>query len=228
MARSDTTPYSIAKSLAKIIFRRGTRSFYSQSGEDAIVQSALKEQNGFYVDVGSYHPTLYSNTYAFYKRGWNGVAIDPNVRFKRLFKFFRPRDLFICTGIGEKESTIPYYRFNDAAYNTFDAASADEYKKLRWMKLLGTDQIKVTPLGTLLRKENVTKIDFLNVDVEGKDLEVLRSHDWTIPTNVVAVEDRHFDANEPHKSSVYEFLNAKGYALTGLTRDSLIFSLRKK
>jgi FkbM family methyltransferase len=228
MAQSDSTPYSVTKSLAKLFLRRGTRNFYSQSGEDAIVQSALKSKKGFYVDVGSYHPTLYSNTYVFYKKGWEGIAIDPNIRFKRLFQVFRPRDTFICTGIGATESTFPYYRFNDAAYNTFDVASAEEYKQLRWMKLLGTDQVQVVPLGELLKKQHVTAIDFLNIDVEGKDIEVLKSHDWTIPTKVVAVEDRHFDSNEPHKSEVYEFLYTKGYTLTGLTRDSLIFTMKAK
>ena len=228
MTQSDSTPYGIGKTLAKLLLRRGIRSFYSQSGEDAILQAALKGKGGVYVDVGSYHPVLYSNTYAFYKKGWKGIAIDPNPRFERLFKVFRPRDRFICTGIGEEEGTLAYYRFNDAAYNTFDAASAEEYKALRWMKLLGTDQVAITPLSELLKKEKVTKIDFLNVDVEGKDLEVLRSHDWTIPTKVIAVEDRHFNSDEPHKSPTYEFLRGKGYALTGLTRDSLIFTFISK
>src|SRR3989344_4572766 len=56
----------------------GKRS-YSQSGEDMILRSIFDDKKeGFYVDVGAFHPKLYSNTYYFYKRGWRGINIEPN------------------------------------------------------------------------------------------------------------------------------------------------------
>jgi FkbM family methyltransferase len=220
----NTTPYSIVKTLAKLLLGRGVHPFYSQSGEDAIVQSALKSKSGVYVDVGAYHPILYSNTYALYRRGWTGVVIDPNTLFKRLYDIFRPKDRFVQSGIAEEEGTLLYHRFNDAAYNTFDVASAKEYEGLRWLRLIGTDEVAVRPLSAVLAEKGVTHIDFLNVDVEGKDLEVLRSHDWNIPTLMIAVEDRNFNSDEPHLSPTYVFLRDKGYVLSGLTRDTLMFT----
>ncbi len=50
---------------------------FSQFGEDAMLQSYLRDGPGFYVDVGSGSPTEGSNTYALYLRGWRGILIDP-------------------------------------------------------------------------------------------------------------------------------------------------------
>ena len=68
-----------AKTLLKLVLGRGTFRSYSQFGEDALVNSLFRNKKyGIYVDVGAYHPILYSNTYALYRRGWRGFAIDPN------------------------------------------------------------------------------------------------------------------------------------------------------
>ena len=75
----------------------GKRS-YAQSGEDLIVWGELAERvprchsatvsqdKGFYVDVGAYHPKLFSNTYLFYKKGWRGICVDPNPKMKELYR----------------------------------------------------------------------------------------------------------------------------------------------
>jgi hypothetical protein len=91
---------SIIKTLIKLILGKGVYRSYSVSGEDLIILPFLPVERGFYVDVGCYHPILYSNTYRSYINGWNGVVIDPNRRLGRLFRIFRPRDLFIQAAIG--------------------------------------------------------------------------------------------------------------------------------
>jgi hypothetical protein len=58
----------------RLIFRNYCLSLYSQEGEDLILQRIFEhKQKGFYVDVGDYHPFLFSNTYIFYLRGWRGI-----------------------------------------------------------------------------------------------------------------------------------------------------------
>src|SRR3569623_976818 len=108
----------IVRSKLKLLLGKGIKRSYSQFGEDAIVQKILKKKNGTYVDIGAYHPDLYSNTYAFYKRGWRGYAIDPNPRSKFLFRWFRPRDELIHSAVGEK-GIKKYYEYSDPAYNSF-------------------------------------------------------------------------------------------------------------
>src|SRR5579872_3262677 len=66
---------------------------YSQFGEDMILKSIFRDKTkGFYVDVGAYHPHFISNTHYFYKRGWQGINIDPSPNCMELFRKWRKRD----------------------------------------------------------------------------------------------------------------------------------------
>lgn len=77
----------------------GKRSF-SQSGEDMVVDSILgRPKKGFYVDIGAFHPKIFSNTYLFYKRGWRGICVEPNPEAKWKFGLVRPRDVFVNVGV---------------------------------------------------------------------------------------------------------------------------------
>ncbi len=201
----------------------GVRMSYSQRGEDVIVQAKLRTRKGIYVDVGSYHPTLYSNTYALYKRGWMGLVIDPNIHLKPLYTVFRPRDIFIPKGIAEIAAHRTYYMFSDGAYNTFDDVSVEEYKKRKKVTYIGKRQAQLVPLQNILRVQHIQKIDFLNIDVEGLDLEVLRSHDWSIKPTVIAIEDRLYNPATPLTSNIFSFLSDKGYTLIGMAGETLIF-----
>jgi hypothetical protein len=101
--------YQIARSTLKLIFRKGVRTSYAQDGEDILANAFLREESGTYVDVGAYHPVLYSNTYGFSRRGWKGVVIDPNKSMQSLYAFFRPRDRFVCAAVGAQSGTGEYY-----------------------------------------------------------------------------------------------------------------------
>ena len=79
------------------------------------------------------------------------------------------------------------------------------------------------PLGSLLKAHAIERIDFLNIDVEGKDLEVLESHDWSIPVRLIAVEDVTFKADAPMESACFQFLTEKGYALVAHAPLTLLF-----
>ena len=204
------------KTLVKLALGRGVQKSYSQFGEDSIVLSLLKKEKGVYVDVGAYHPTLYSNTYALYRRGWHGLTIDPNKSMVALQKLVRPRDTSVVAAIGES-GTGTYYRYSDGAFNTFDKAEADTRTRNTYLNLLGRDIVPFHPLRDILKDQKITSIDFLTIDVEGKDLEVLQSHDWAIPTTVIAVEDETFVADTPDASATYRYLKEKGYVLVGLS-----------
>lgn len=194
----------VIKTGIKILLGRGIGS---QFGEDAVLQTILPK-TGFYVDVGAYHPHLYSNTYALYTKGWRGIVVEPNRDMKILFRIFRPRDTFVNAGIGK--GTLFYSSYTDAAYNGFNTNVPS------WVKLRAQYLVVCKPLAEIVR--GVARIHFLNIDVEGMDLEVLRSHDWSIPTDVIAVEGE-------EKSPTAEFLEGKGYQLYAVKGKTLIFML---
>lgn len=154
---------------------------YGQDGEDLILDRLLERQaQGFYVDVGAHHPVRFSNTYLFYRRGWHGINIDAMPGSMKKFERVRPRDINIECGVAGSAGKLTYHRFNEPALNTFDATEA-QYKNKPPYQLLDTVEVAVERLDALLARHlpSGQRIDFLSVDVEGKDEEVLRSNDWT-------------------------------------------------
>lgn len=202
------------------------QTHYSQFGEDVIVAALLREKNGFFVDVGANHPRRYSNTFLLYRRGWRGINIDPNAEAMRSFERSRPHDINLTAGVARTKSSLTFYRFSDPAYNTFSKEAADSASSKSWLAPLPSQEIEVYPLAELLRRHvpHGTRIDFLSVDVEGLDLEVLESNDWeTFAPRVIAVEDHGFDAANPEHSPIYIYLCGQGYSLRAWVGPSLIF-----
>ena len=216
---------SVVKTFIKLILGRGVYRSYSVSGEDLVIlpfipggyESYPNSIGGFYVDVGCYHPILYSNTYRLYKNGWKGIVIDPNRRLWKLFRIFRPRDHFIQAAIGSDKGERTYFSFEDEAYNTLDPVCVEKYKLKT--KLIGSYPVTICSLTEVLR--GINHIDLLNIDVEGLDLEVLQSYDWKVKPRVIIIEAM-------PGSFVSKFLDAKGYKLVGLTRLNSIFLLDKR
>lgn len=154
---------------------------YGQDGEDLILDRMLDRQSaGFYVDVGAHHPVRFSNTYLFYRRGWRGINIDAQPGSMSAFKKYRSRDINLEFGIDIAEASLPYYQFNEPALNTFDAKEAQLKDKAPY-RLINQVMVPVHRLANVLDTHLPAgvAIDFLSVDVEGKDLAVLQSNDWS-------------------------------------------------
>ncbi|TSA43994.1 FkbM family methyltransferase [bacterium] len=212
----------------KLALNKGVSKSYGHQGEDAVLQAMLKwVKKGVYVDVGAYHPTLYSNTYAFYKKGWRGLVIDPNVDMQPLYALIRPRDTFMHVAVSAMPEEKKYYMFEDGAYNTFDEQRAKEWQELRNLNLKDVRTVSFKPLSQIVHEQNIEHIDFLNIDVEGMDFEVLKTHDFSIPTRVIAIEDETFNPDKPHENQIYTYLHGKGYDLSGLVGLTLLFRKQK-
>jgi FkbM family methyltransferase len=166
---------------------------YSGEGEDLIIQKLVgSKSNGFYVDVGCYHPKVGSNTYKLFKKGWRGINIDPNPETINLFEKHRKRDINLLLGVAGAEEVLRLHRFDEGALNTF----SEEFKELRINQ--GADyrdciDISVRPLRDIF-DEYLPKgqdIDVLDIDVEGKDVEVLKSNNWVkYRPKIILIEDQ--------------------------------------
>lgn len=156
------------------------RRSFGQNGEDLILDRMLeKEEAGYYVDVGAHHPVRFSNTYLFYLRGWRGINIDAQPGSMQLFRKHRPRDINIECGVAARAGTLSYFRFNEPALNTFDESEA-KLKDVAPYRIVDRVEVDVRPLDDLLAEflPAGQVIDFMTVDVEGLDAEVLGSNDW--------------------------------------------------
>ncbi len=212
-----------------LIFDGYSTKSYSQEGEDMILRRIFeKQEKGFYVDVGAHHPKRFSNTNYFYKRGWRGINIDAMPGGMRMFNKLRPRDINLEIAISDKKEIIKYYVFNDPALNSF---SKDLVKKtLENGNYVVVDTVDMRPrrLSDILDEHLPPdyKIDFINVDVEGLDFEVLSSNNWEKyrPT-MVLVEQLMTFLDELGKDKITQFMKEKGYSLYAKTVNSVFYLL---
>jgi FkbM family methyltransferase len=160
----------------------GGEECYSQEGEDLVAARILGDiTDGFYVDVGAHHPIRHSNTYLFYRRGWRGINIDATPDSMAEFQRLRPRDINLERLVALDPSPRQFYVFNEAELNTASSDLArqrpmenSEYRVAKELHL--TPCTLASLLDQFLPKGKI--IDLMSVDVEGLDLEVLRSNDW--------------------------------------------------
>lgn len=146
--------------------------------EDIIIEKILKKlkinKKGFYVDVGCNHPVRNNNTFLLYKKGWEGVNIDISKFSIDLFNYARPKDVNIAALISNKKKFIKlYYQKEFSVLNTTIKSLAKQHFN-NWFL---NRKVKATTLNSILSKSrfNNKQIDFLNIDVEGGELNVLKS-----------------------------------------------------
>ncbi|MBI2427784.1 MAG: FkbM family methyltransferase [Ignavibacteriales bacterium] len=216
------------KFLAVILNLKKGRPSFSQDGEDIVLYNIFEEMHitkGFYVDIGAHHPFRYSNTYIFYQKGWSGINVEPTPGRINLFRRFRSRDINLQSGIGPLKSNMDFYGFDEPALNTFDNFTRTERER-EGFPVISTVSVPVIPLAELLHVylPRDIAIDFMTVDAEGMDLDILKSNDWRKyrPTLIV-VEDTHFEFGQPENSEIYQFMKGHHYYLFAKLRRSAIY-----
>jgi FkbM family methyltransferase len=171
------------------------RITYAQNREDIILSCFFSpEEIGFYVDVGAEAPTDLSVTKLFYDRGWRGINIEPIKKQYKLFTTERPRDINLNVGISNKNGTLSFREYEGPGYSTFSNDLKDEHEKNpdSSVKEFKDYEVKVMTLKEVLKENNVTSIQFLKVDVEGLEYEVLKSNDWDkYRPEVICIEANH-------------------------------------
>ncbi len=205
---------------------------YSQKGEDLIMDKLLKnKKRGFYVDVGAYDPKRFSNTYRFYRKGWTGINIEPdNTNYKK-FLDARKRDINLNVGVGQGKQSLVFYKFVPDTLSTFSKKEEEEYRKQGY-KLVDTIRVKIESLSRIFSKYCKNKrIDFISVDTEGYDLEVLKSNDWgKFRPTLICVEsfEHHRGGGKAIEYDYMEpFLKKIGYAKVFANGLNCIYKLNK-
>ena len=198
---------------------------YSQEGEDMILRRIFDKKNdGFYVDVGAHHPLRFSNTYLLYKRGWRGINIDAMPGSMKIFRWIRPLDINIESGVALVDAQFSYFEFKEKALNTFNDSLANQYIS-GGSELTSRVQLRARPLSDLL-SEYLPKgkhIDLLTVDVEGLDLDVLRSNNWKCFRPSVLITEELRSLSGETDNSVREFLTTVGYQQFARTYNSVFY-----
>ena len=214
----------------KIFFPKKTYSLFQ---EDLFIKKYFKDRSkGFFIDVGCYHPLDGNNTQLLYKKGWNGINFDINHYSIKLFEFFRKRDINIHSGISNKKTKLTmYYRKEINMLNTLDKKIA----KIHFRNGFKRKNIQVNTLNFFISKyfKTLKKIDFLNIDVEGVELNVLKSLNFKkYKPQLVCIEIHNskdmYDTNYNYlkSNSVYKYLINKKYKVVWKKKYSFIFEKR--
>lgn len=203
---------------------------FSQEGEDRILNRLFERQEkGFYIDIGAHHPQLFSNTYLFYLRGWRGINIDAMPGSMAPFNLTRPDEINLELAVSEKEEDLTYYMFNNPAYNGFSKELSKKRDGVRGVvKLVDQKILKTYRLSDILDKylPNSTPIDFMTIDVEGLDYQVLLSNNWDqYRPKIVLIEEIGFDLSKTfEKSKSYLFLKNQGYKIFAKTMNTVFYA----
>ena len=184
---------------------------YAMDNEDTAVLNYFKnKKNGFYVDVGCYHPIHRNNTYLLYKKNWSGINIDTSKFSIELFDYMRPNDLnYECAISNKREFIKLFYQKELSQLSTTERAQAE----IVFQGNIKEKEVQAFTLDEILNRDKYknSKIDFLDIDVEGADLKVLEglSFDKFKP-ELVCVE---IHTKEIKKSDIHNFLIDKNYEL---------------
>lgn len=181
MSKFDWIRYRLAGRLRRRLGESG-RVSYSQCGEDMIARfvfDALKIPQPSYIDIGAHHPTYLNNTYAFYEAGARGVNIEPDPDLFARFPVERPRDANLNIGIGPQAGELSFYVMSARTLNTFSAEEAKAATEKGRATIERTLTLPVRPVGDVLAEQFASAApDFLSLDVEGLDLEILQAWDF--------------------------------------------------
>jgi FkbM family methyltransferase len=185
---------------------------YSQNLEDYHLSLAFAGQaTGRYIDIGAGHPIADNVSFWFYERGWQGIVVEPQAELAALYGRLRPRDVAVCGLIGRESGEAAFHMVDrlhglsttreDVAQNAraFDV----DYRTLR---------LPVTTLAQLCESHDVGSIDFLKIDVEGAESDVLFGGDWKrFRPKVIVAEAVSPMSSEPSWKDWEPFLLAQGY-----------------
>lgn len=202
--------YAIYEKIYLEIWMQKVRNSYSQAGEDIIIDQLLGNKKlGFYIDVGAYDPDRFSNTKRFYKKGWTGINIEPNIVYFGKLDQKREKDTNLNLGISNKAAKLDFYKFFPDTLSTFSKDRAIKYKK-QGFEFVGKSKVQTAKLSDVVKKYAKNKIiDFLSIDTEGFELEVLKSNNWKIALpKVICIES---SKGESSAKNLEKFLLNNGY-----------------
>ena len=204
------------------------RPLHSNWGIDLMAEDYFKnKKTGFFIDVGCHQPLLNNNTYILYPKGWRGINIDLDFGAIDMFNFFRKADTNIQAAISNSVGKKNLYFFhNRSAINTLSQTAENKAREIR--------EVKTFTLNDIIENSQFKnkEIDFLSVDVEGTEIEVLQGLDFNkYKPKLVVLEFIDFNVSEYYNlkidnilnSSINKYMENQNYKLVNWIHDDLVY-----
>ncbi|MGE0766183.1 MAG: FkbM family methyltransferase [Hyphomicrobiaceae bacterium] len=152
---------------------------YTQNLEDYHLWLALGADGpGTYIDVGGGHPVADNVSMWFYERGWRGVIVEPQSPLARLYPRVRPRDAIFEGLVGRTSGKHDLHVF-PRLHGLSTTVGANAERSQVHGDSYRTVTLPMLTLADLCRQHGLDRIDFLKIDVEGAEADVLAGNDWT-------------------------------------------------
>jgi FkbM family methyltransferase len=208
----------------------GSIRSYSQAGEDAVINFLFAAKNIriiSYLDVGTNLPDVSNNTFMFYNKGCRGVCVEADRSLLPLIESKRPEDKVLNIGVSAvDQKEAEFYIFNVQGMNTFDKDEALKRCASGKFKIIDTVKVPLKSINHIISENFTSFPDFLSIDIEGLDLEVLKTLDFnSFPIPVICVETCTYSENHirPKDNCIAEFMKTKGYEIYADTYINTIF-----
>ncbi len=150
---------------------------FAQNREDVLIDRVFRKPTGFYIDVGAWHPVVKSVTKYFSLAGWRGINIEPEARFFAELVRDRPNDINLPCAVGRTRGTATFHIFPSPAMSTMSAAQLallDPAIRIGEQRI----QVEVRTLAEICAELVTGEIDFLKIDAEGAEGDIIAGADW--------------------------------------------------
>src|SRR5260370_16131417 len=158
--------------------RPGMELSYTQNLEDYHLSLAFAgRKSGTYIDVGAGHPVADNVSFWFYERGWRGVVVEPQAELADLYARLRPRDTAVCGLVGRQNGEIDFHMV-DRLHCFSTTVEYIARKAQQYGAGYRTVRTPVVTLPQLCAAHDLNESDFLKIDVERGEADVVHGGDW--------------------------------------------------
>lgn len=211
---SENDRFFFDKNLLKILSGGG----YSQFGQDNFIWKMIFDckKKGFFLDVGANDPIKINNTYLFEEQGWNGLAFEPIRSIANQWPQKRKTEC-LNIAIGDIETDIEFAELNANEFSGVSSYVSNDKEDISEKYI-----VKQRTLTSVLKERGVNKIDFMSIDVEGYEMNVLKGIEFKdIDITCICMENNR-EGDDRADLELRRFLISKGYRLVGrLTIDDV-------
>lgn len=197
-------------------------TYYSENGQDKYVNNNYfyGKKEGFFVDIGAHAGVCNSNSYFFEQLGWNGICFEPDPRTYTKLEASRNCILY-NTAVGSVEGIENFIQHPCTFVSGLDRTYCDQHRKVWRVPKKKAKRyfikVPVVRLSDVLKEHEITYVDFLSIDTEGAEKDIITAIDFDeCYFHIIVLENKY------HDDSIDSFLKGKGFKyITRLKRDQV-------
>tara|TARA_B100000900_G_C20592180_1_gene722024 strand:+ start:465 stop:1250 length:786 start_codon:yes stop_codon:yes gene_type:complete len=182
----------------------------SQFLQDVFVLAALRcRRNGFFVEFGATDGITGSNSHMLEKEfGWQGILCEPSHQFHEALRSSRSAQIDVRCVSGISGQIVNFTEVKGTGLSSMEATKSSDHSVFSSYKK-NYYPVDTVSLTDLLREKGAPKIiDYLSIDVEGAEYEILRAHDWKAFKFLVITVEHNY---ESRRQDIYDLLTSNGY-----------------